>query len=302
MNYYYYFKKNEEHLFIFMALFSMIIVFISAFAYTLTENNVFYFLFALFFSIYCIILILSRSTQKTINKAIIFYSVIGFYFGLLLMWIFDFSFYGFRITDNKMLVFITILYVYLTYNITKSNFEIFQYQKIPQIAIENGGEITDDFYEKFKSYTIKNNGDYPAKNMNISIEILYPVPTKYFPSLFECIKRSFRIGLFSQFNVSKPGYITYWISESIDPNDSILVSIDEKVIIKSLPVLIKKYSGKIIEITFEREVEFCVIIKCEYYSQDGVAIEKPIYKLFTFKGDHEGINYVSKGWITRMVQ
>jgi hypothetical protein len=301
MSDYYYFRKNEQNLFTVIALVSMVIFYIFAYAYILTSNILLLISFVILFLIYVIILFLSEGTQKVVNKALMIYLVIGIYGGLLLIWIFDISYHGIKITDDKMLVFVTLLYVYLTYKITKSNIEIAKYQKIPQIMIDNNGEISKPF-EKITSYTVENISDYPAKSVFVTMEVVYPIPTTYFASLVDCLKKSCEIQLFTRFKRSKPTYITCWKAESIEPHDNISVTIEKETINSTLKFVPKEFANKILEMKFEPNTKFEIIIKCEYFSQDGISIETPVYKLFEFDGDSTGIRSMSKSGIPKLVQ
>lgn len=281
VNDYYFLKRNEGYLFTLMAVFSLIISLICAFMYTFTESRTFHFLFAFFFFIYCIILVLSRSTQKTINKAIIFYSVISFYLGLLLIWMFDYPFYGFQITDNKMLVFVTILYVILTYMIMRSHFSIYQYQRMPQLSID----VKNDFKRKF-IFDVKNISNHPAADVLITFEIVHPIPKNMRSALYLFFQRKYN-RLVNVFQNKKSTYIIRHFSEYLETNDLKSINIEEEI--QSL--VDKKAKSHGLDVIGE---EFQIILNYDYKSVDNLNLEVPFLKLFKFRVEPNGIHLVHK--------
>lgn len=75
------------------------------------------------------------------------------------------------ISDGKMLVFVTLLYVFLTNRIIQNNLMIFKRQRIPQLIVDVKNDLTT--IDQFK---IKNISDFPATNLLITFEIIYPIP------------------------------------------------------------------------------------------------------------------------------
>jgi len=73
--------------------------------------------------------------------------------------------------DNKMLVFVTLLYVIFTYKIIQSNLMIFKRQRIPQLLVD----VKNDLSSR-DTFHIKNISDFPATDLLMKFEIVYPIP------------------------------------------------------------------------------------------------------------------------------
>ena len=218
-------------------------------------------------------------------------------------WFFEKPSLGIEITDDKMLVFVTMLYVLLTYKISKSNLEIYRYQKIPSLSIEGNvppKQNTDP--KKFTEYIVKNNSKYSAFSISIVIEILYPIPKKNISTFLQLVKRTLTIRFFTEYLLLKPAYVSYWKIDELEPEKKVLVYLDEKTFTEILPVIAYNPRKKYENVVFKKETEFSVIIKCEYYSEDGVQIEKPLYKLFYFVGDGNGIVERGSGTKPRLIE
>lgn len=192
-------------------------------------------------------------------------------------WFFQANILGILISDTKMLVFLTFLYVILTYRIIKSNFEIFQYQRMPYLIVEA---------ENFYSYVIQNVSEFPALDIMTSLEIIYPIPKDSISSFKLWLKRTLQIISYNHFNKPKPDYIAYWVSERLDPRNAMEVNISEEIG-KVLPLTLIKANDKT-EYCCNEKISFDIIIKLEYNSQDNLPLENPLYSRFRFESSSTG--------------
>ncbi len=181
------------------------------------------------------------------------------------------------ISDTKMLVFLTFLYVILTYRIIRSNFEIFQYQRMPYLKVES---------ENFYSYLIKNISEFPALDISITLEILHPIPKDSISSFKLWLKRTLQIIGYNRFNKSKPDYIAYWVSERLDPKDEMKVNISEEI--EQVLSLTPTEANDKTEYCCDEKILFDIIVKLEYNSQDNLPLENPLYSRFRFESSSTG--------------
>lgn len=199
------------------------------------------------------------------------------------------------ISDEKMLVLMTFTYVILTYKIMRSNVEIFQYQRMPNIV------ITSSLVNNM-TLIVKNVSDYPVIDLTIQIEIVHPIPKTTFEIIRMWFMRHIDILICSyeilkKYNVCakhNPNYHLVWKSEKLESNDQIDLTIINDVE-KKLHLYL--HDDKIYGIkTYysEEEILFDVIIKCEYASQDNLYLKNPIFNLFKYKSNREGIHILTK--------
>jgi hypothetical protein len=215
------------------------------------------------------------------------FSIIFLFVVFLYFWFFktEVPFLKSLISDNQMLVFTSILYAYLTYKNIQTSMNVFKYQRMPYITINN--------FEEAESYSIKyrlkNESNFPAKNIKIYFEILYPVPEKKLKTsapLF--IRRSLNNLLYSICpHTKKPQYISLISIKWMEPNSFTEVSIDDEIQ-KSIPM---SKCGKNND-CMNKEVYFDVIVSWEFISVDNLFVENKFYKLFKYQRNSSGIKFV----------
>jgi len=286
---YYNLKKNEKIL-------HYLIVYISL-IFLISLHNLFHSLVIDVFSIvifyYLYFLISPESSLETIKFIFTIISISIFIFLLILFffgWLIQYPIpYIGIISDNKMLVFVTLTYVILTYKIVRSNFKIFQYQRMPNIIIyqKPGDQFT---------FTIKNVSEFPASDILINIEILYPIPKTIFKIIRMWLVRIFEVYI-SDYKISNkpnPKYYFLWKSEKLESNDQMELTIRGELK-NIIPLQVHKNDDREYEIYYSNEeIFFDVIIKCEYASLDNIHLKNPIFNLFKYKSNHQGINLLVK--------
>lgn len=199
------------------------------------------------------------------------------------------------ISDEKMLVLMTFTYVILTYKIMRSNVEIFQYQRMPNIV------ITSSFVNDM-TFIVKNVSDYPVIDLTIQIEIVHPTPKTTFEIIRMWFMRHIDILICSYEILKKykvyekhnPNYYLVWKSEKLESNDQIDLTIINDVEKKLHLHLDEDKTYDIKTYYSEEEILFDVIIKCEYASQDNLYLKNPIFNLFRYKSNRKGIHILTK--------
>ena len=177
------------------------------------------------------------------------------------------------ITDDQMLILVTLLYVFLTYKIMKSNSSMYQYERIPQLFVD-----VNKKYNNHLMFNVKNMSPFHAVDLEVTFEIVYPIPTSFSPIIKLFIERSYIHKTKSIFCKNKQdSYLIKYTSEYLEPDCPISLDIQNEI--HSL---------------IDKNEEFHIIVKYDYKSLDNLSIEKPLYKLFKFKMEQNGINLVHK--------
>ncbi|MCK5494673.1 MAG: hypothetical protein KAJ14_16305 [Candidatus Omnitrophica bacterium] len=237
-------------------------------------------LLSLFLSIYMLSLI-SQKIRRRINDTILIILVFSIIITFTISWIFkiQLSFIG-VIDDNKMLVLVTFLYVFLTYKIMKNSFTLFELKRIPDLKIEMN--------DSFNKYEIKNITEFPAKDIRIIIEVLHPIPKGLYDTINLWLRRNIETLNKNKLSKKKPHYITILEQKTLNKDNSILINLNDDLF-SSIPL--NKFTKEVNkgvtledEILFysEKEQIFEVIIKCEYKSIDNLKIS-PRFQSLTFK-------------------
>ena len=292
---YYSLKKNENY-------FRYLIVYISIYLVYLIHTNFQNVSLDITFIIifYYVCTLLSPDDSVEMIKFLLMCVSLSAFLVMLILFSFSWVFnnpipYVGIISDEKMLVFMTFTYVILTYKIMRSNFEIFQYQKMPNIVVSSNSNLDMDF-------TVKNVSDYPAIDLIIQIEILYPIPKTTSEVIRIWFMRHIDI-LICNYDILKkykiyekhnPNYYHLWRSEKLESNDQINLTIKNDFE-KSVPLQTyedKLHGNKIYY--SEEEILFDVIVKCEYASQDNLYLKNPIFNLVRYKANNQGIQQLTK--------
>ncbi|AKB79612.1 hypothetical protein MSHOH_3129 [Methanosarcina horonobensis HB-1 = JCM 15518] len=180
------------------------------------------------------------------------------------------------INDNQMLIFVTLLYVFLTYKTMKSNFSIYQHQRMPQLLIDIANNDSKALF------MIKNISDFHAVELLVTFEILYPIPVSTFSTIKLFIVRSL-------FKKRKNDYIIHYFLEYLEPKSTADLDIEQEIQCLIDKEAITKKRG--LDIIGE---DLHVIVKYEYKSLDNLDLEKPFYKRFKFKIHPTGSKLVHK--------
>ena len=183
-----------------------------------------------------------------------------------------------KITDNQMLVFVTILYVILTYSILKSNFLIFKYQRMPQLLVDVKNDV-----QNTPSFTFNNLSEFPACYLDMKFEFVHPMPHGFGSSFILFIKRQIDRLLFFK----KSEYIINYYSEYIESNETVSLSITDEIHELIDKEIMKQKDSLIGE-------RFQIILKYEYSSLDELRLKEPFYKRFDFEIKPTGIHLIHK--------
>ena len=280
MLYYALIKYRDQFLFTLLVIIAFII--------SLNFNMAIDSLLSLFLPIYILSLI-SPKIKRIINDTILIILVLSIVITFIISWIFkiQLSFIG-VIDDNKMLVFGTFLFVFFTYMAMRKNTEIFQYQRMPYLIIE----LYKNTNEKFL-FTFTNIRDFPATNIYIKFEIIYPLPENSWPSLILFVKRQLKLILFRLSIIPKPDFFISFVSERLEPNDCMKINMLDKLL-RVVPINSKPYNENLIRYYSNEEIYFDIIISCTYGSKEKFITEDPIYNIFKFKSDLKGIELIRK--------
>lgn len=189
-----------------------------------------------------------------------------------------------NINDDQMLVFVTLLYVFLTYRLMKSNFSIFQYQRMPQLFIDienNGNEAL---------FNIRNMSDFHAVELLVTFEILYPIPVNSISTIKLFIVRNYINPAKSFiFKMRNNEYIIGYSLEYLESKNAVNFDIEQEIQVLIDKEAITKKRG--LDIIYE---ELHIIVKYDYKSLDNLNLEKPFYKRFKFKMEPTGKKLVHK--------
>lgn len=277
--YYYLLKKNETNLLVFTTI--MIIV-----AFIIISKEMFIFiLFASLFLLFIFGLIIPKI--KVIKDTIIFIIISFIIISFTLSWIFEIqlSYVGI-ISNNEMLVLGTFLFAFLTYNAMRKNTELFQDKRMPYFKVK----IEENILNKHVDFIITNISDFPAKNIWIDIEIIYPIPKTFISSL-----KLFLMGeLISIFAIFKNhNYTISYVSESLESKDNMKINIYDEIL------KLSHINSSQLEKHFNRsysneDIFFNIIIKCKYTSKDNLPLKNPIYNIFEFKSGIDGVKLIHK--------
>jgi hypothetical protein len=187
------------------------------------------------------------------------------------------------ITDDKMLVFVTLLYVFLTYKLMKNNFSIYQYQRIPQLFISARSDTATK-----PGFEVKNKSDFHAVDLLVTFEIIYPVPEEFFHILNVYVHRNYieKLKNFTRKN-KKSDYMIRYFSEYLEPQDTMYMTLEQEIN-QLIDIESIKNQNELDRV--ERDLQ--IIAKYEYKSLDNLSLEKPFYKRFKFRIEPTGINLI----------
>ncbi|VVB92972.1 Uncharacterised protein [uncultured archaeon] len=134
---------------------------------------------------------------------------------------------------------------------------------------------------------------FPATDILITLEILYPIPKDSFSSFKLWVKRSLQTRIFnykfySKIYKSKPDFVAIQFLDRIGADTSVIADIKDNVC-QILPLEVIKYDNKPNKFYSNEKIIFDIIIKCEYSSLDNLKLEKPLYSLFRFESSPQGI-------------
>ncbi len=280
MLYYALIKYRDQFLFTLFFIIALII--------SLNFNMAIDSLLSLFLSIYILSLI-SPKIRRRINDTILIILVFTIVITFTISWILkiQLSFIG-VIDDNKMLVFGTFLFVFLTYMAMKKNTEIFQYQRMPYLIMEFDKDSNEEFL-----FTFKNIRDFPANNIYIKFEIIYPLPGNSWPSLLLFVKQQLKLILFRLSIIPKPDFFISFVSERLEPNDCMKINILDQLL-RYVPINSKPYQGNLKRYYSDKEIYFNIISNYTYSSKEKFLSEDPTYNIFKFKSDLKGIELIHK--------
>ncbi len=183
------------------------------------------------------------------------------------------------VTDTQMLVFATFVYVFLTYKILQSNREIFEYSRLPQLSIG----------ENFPFLGISNKSEFIAKNIDISAEIVGPVPETLVGGIGLWVYRVFKRGI-SNLKKSNLDFMPSYFIERLEPEETRWIDIRENVL-KVLPLKIDSNSKYFFSDT---ELNFDIIVSYTYKSGENFPIPEPIFRLFRCKSGKSGYELIKK--------
>lgn len=229
-------------------------------------------------------MLFSQKTLKFFSLTAVIAILISAYFLFIVSWFFQEPLPSFGIIDNqKMLILVTMLYVILTYKVFRSNYEIFQNQRMPYFKV---------YTHLFDGYKLKNISEFPAINILITLELLYPIPRTTISSIKEWIIRTIKTTIFLKLWSLKPNYFAAWMVDRLESGEEIKVTIEEELT-KFLSLELKEENGKKNFISKD-EIDFIILIKCEYSSIDGLLLENPHYNIFKWKANPSGMKFISK--------
>lgn len=282
MSCYYNLRRHETELNI---VFAVIIILVLIYLYmeTYISGVSAILLFIIFF--FTLMISSPKILEILVNNILVNSIIISSLIFIILFWYFKIDILPMgAINDDQMLIFVTLLYVFLTYKIMKSNSSIYKYQRIPQLVIDL--ENTDNK----ALFSIRNISDFHAVELLISFEILYPIPVSSISTIRLFIERSYINQIKSFFSkMGKNEYIIHYYIESLESQSTGILDIEEEI-----QCLIDKEA-----ITKERgldiiDEELHIIVKYEYKSLNNLDLEKPYYKRFKFMIQPTGNRLVYK--------
>lgn len=235
-----------------------------------------------------ILYLTSPKINRIINDTAIFFLVFSIIVAILISWIFEIqlSVIGI-IDDDKMLVFGTFFFAFLTYMAMRNNTKIFQYQRMPYLKIDLDRSLGDEF-----TFTCTNKSEFPAEGISINFEIVYPIPENPIKSIKLFIQRQLELTI-SFIYLRRPDFCKFVSEERLEPKESIKIDIIDKII-TFLPIITTVHQEHFKRYYSEEEICFNIIIDFTYASTDNLQIKDPIYKMFKFKSDRAGIKLIRK--------
>lgn len=280
---YYYLKRNEKN--IFEGAILTIVLFLIALCYYgyMSFDTLF-----VFYMPFVIISITCPQIQKGLRFLVFDFPFIFLFIAPLFFWIFNIEvpYLNIVISDNKMVVFSSILYAYLTFKNIQYSSRIFKYQRMPNITISAFKESESELVR----YQIKNESNYPAKDVKIYFEFLYPIPEKTLIRSFSYfIKRSSNY-LFYILNplAKRPDYISLVSERWIEPNSIKKVSVRNETI-----KLIDVSKNELCIDCENRKNYFEVIVSWDFVSVDNFFVANRIYKNFRYELSTHGLKFDS---------
>ncbi|MDY0386994.1 MAG: hypothetical protein RBT65_07680 [Methanolobus sp.] len=238
---------------------------------------------ALFLYLYILLLFLPNLFKPLFNS-IVSSLIICVSFFAILFWYFKIDLLPMgTITDDQMLIFVTLLYVFLTYKIMKSNVSVYQYQRIPQLLVD----IESNSKAIFK---IRNTSDFHAIDLYVTFEILYPIPPNSISTLKLFIERNYTNTIksyFSKKDASK--YVIRYYLEYVESKNNVGIDLEEEVQNLLDEQAIDKERG--LEIIGD---ELHIIVKYDYKSIDNLDLGKPFYKRFKYNMQPTGTKLIHK--------
>ena len=275
-------KKNENKAPLLLVLISFSMFFVSMYLLISSDNAIWGLLLATIFLVVLYVTIIISDEARNALLFSSFYSLLFFlYLFFVISWWANTEIFSIgKIDDNKMLVLVTFLYVFLTYKIMKNSFTLFELKRIPDLKIEMN--------DSFNKYEIKNIAEFPAKDIRIIIEVLHPIPKGLYDTINLWLRRNIETLNKNKLSKKKPHYITILEQKTLNKDNSILINLNDDLF-SSIPLNkftkeVKKGITLEDEILFysEKEQIFEVIIKCEYKSTDNLKIS-PRFQSLTFK-------------------
>lgn len=273
---YYYLRKNESNIFqgIFIVIFLILILLYHIKFISLSE------LISVSFPL-LIIAINCPKIIKLVRYAVIDLAFIVFFLSVTLLWILEIKapYKDIIIDDSKMVVFSSFLYAYLTYKMLQHNSDTFKQQRMPEISIDCTPKDQNTYI-----YTVKNNGDFAAKDIEIYFEIVYPAIKKGLKSAFFLfiIRKLDDLINFISIGEKRPKYSTFKVIKWLEPKEKKEISINDDIS-KLVTFGIKSKDEAIV---------FDVIVSWKYCSVDNLLVEDKFYKKFEYGTEFGNIKLI----------
>lgn len=170
--------------------------------------------------------------------------------------------YKFIVSDNQILVLVTILYVLLTYLILKNSRKQFDISRVPKVKV---------FVEDGCALNFRNESeDLIAKNLFVSVKIIYPIQRKFYKKLVSYFRVNFKQMIFK--------------GEEIEAGGNMLLKIEDELL-KRIPIEKNSYDKLIGKNSFEFEIK----VSYTYETDTGYQIPEEINKVFRFGVKRNGI-------------
>ncbi len=283
---YYYFRKNEKNIFEASILtFVLFLIALCYYGYMSFETLFAFYIPFIMISMYC------PQIKKGLRFLVFDLTFILLFIVPLFFWISntEVPYLNIIVSDSKMVVFSSILYAYLTFKNIQYSTRAFKYQRMPNITISAFQESETELV----SYQIKNESDYPAKDIKMYFEFLYPIPENTFKCSFShFIKRNFKYlsYFFNPFS-KNPNYVSLVSQNWIEPNSIQKISVKNGTI-KLMKELENERSIDCIDCK-NRKNYFDVIVSWDFVSVDNFFMENRYYKNFRYELNSSGIKFVS---------
>lgn len=278
---YYKLKKNENLVLgLFIGVFLLVIL-----QFSIGNNTYLLIFFFIIFLLLYIFMIFSPRFFGILSSTISSMAIVFSFIFLIMFWLLKVNLpvVG-LISDGKMLVFVTLLYVFLTNRIIQNNLMIFKRQRIPQLIVDVKNDLTS-----IDQFTIKNISDFPATNLLITFEIIYPIPDNSYQIIKLWLIRIYELNIARILNAKKTEYLVNYYSEYLESNSSISINIYEEIHKLADEIAIKKEEGLGIIGT-----KIQVILKYDYKSQDNLEIDAPFFRLFEYEINPTGCHIIHK--------